>query len=98
MEEALFLTRFANSVKIVHRRDEFRASKIMQEKVLHDPKISAIWNAVVEELKGEQNEVETEIDGVFVAGDVYDSYYRQAVTASAGGVKAALKVREHFSR
>ena len=148
MEEALFLTRFANSVKIVHRRGEFRASKIMQEKVLHDPKISAIWNAVVEEIKGEQkvgsvvikdvntgerkelktdgvfvaighrpntdifkgklrmdekgylvtkNEVETEIDGVFVAGDVYDSYYRQAVTASAGGVKAALKVREHFS-
>lgn len=149
MEEALFLTRFANSVKIVHRRDAFRASKIMQEKVLHDPKISVIWNAVVDEIKGEQkvdsvvikdintgekkelkidgvfvaighkpntdifkgklrmdekgylvtkNEVETEIDGVFVAGDVYDSYYRQAVTASAGGVKAALKVREHFSR
>ena len=149
MEEALFLTRFANSVKIVHRRDAFRASKIMQEKVLHDPKISVIWNSVVDEIKGEQkvgsvvindvntgekkelkidgvfvaighkpntdifkgklrmdekgylitkNEVETDIDGVFVAGDVYDSYYRQAVTASAGGVKAALKVREHFSR
>jgi thioredoxin reductase (NADPH) len=149
MEEALFLTRFANSVKIVHRRDAFKASKIMQEKVLHDPKISVIWNSVVDEIKGEQkvgsvvikdvntgekkelkidgvfvaighkpntdifkgklrmdekgylitkNEVETDIDGVFVAGDVYDSYYRQAVTASAGGVKAALKVREHFSR
>ena len=148
MEEALFLTRFANSVKIVHRRDAFKASKIMQEKVLHDPKISVIWNSVVDEIKGEQkvgsvvikdvntgekkelkidgvfvaighkpntdifkgklrmdqkgylvtkNEVETEIEGVFVAGDVYDSYYRQAVTASAGGVKAALKVREHFS-
>jgi thioredoxin reductase (NADPH) len=53
MEEASFLTKFASKVTIVHRRDEFRASKIMQDRVLADPKISVIWNHVVQEIVGD---------------------------------------------
>ncbi len=80
MEEALFLTRFARTVTIVHRRDAFRASRIMQDRVLANEKIDVIWNAVVEEILGEDavtgvrlrdvatGEVrERPIDGVFVA-------------------------------
>ena len=82
MEEATFLTRFANKVTIVHRRDAFRASRIMQERVLQNPKIEVVWNAEVAEILGEdvghvtgvrlrdlvKNEVtEMPIDGVFAA-------------------------------
>ena len=80
MEEALFLTKFASKVTIVHRRDEFRASKIMAARALEHEKIDVIWNAVVTEVRGdgavtgvtledtvtgETRELET--DGVFVA-------------------------------
>ena len=80
MEEATFLTRFASKVTIVHRRGEFRASKIMQERVLSNPKISVIWDSVVDEIVGDgavravrlrevtTNEVRDLVtDGVFMA-------------------------------
>ncbi len=80
LEDGIFLTRFANSVTIVHRRDQLRASKIMQERAFSNPKIKFIWNTVVEEIKGDTkvtgvklrnvatNEIiEMPIDGVFIA-------------------------------
>jgi thioredoxin reductase (NADPH) len=54
MEEATFLTKFARSVTIVHRREEFRASSIMVKRVLENPAIRVRWNAVVEEVVGEE--------------------------------------------
>lgn len=54
MEEANFLTRFARQIYLVHRRDSFRASKIMQDRVLNNPKIKVIWNSVIEEIVGEK--------------------------------------------
>lgn len=57
MEEALFLTRFAKKVYVIHRRDSFRASKIMQDRVLKHPKIEVIWNSEVVEVKGNGKEV-----------------------------------------
>jgi thioredoxin reductase (NADPH) len=57
MEEATFLTRFAESVTIIHRRDEFRASKIMADRALADPKIRVAWNTVVDEVLGEDGKV-----------------------------------------
>ena len=147
MEEASFLTKFASKVTIVHRRDQFRASKIMQDRVLNNPKVSVIWDAVVDEVLGEDRNgkktviglklknvksgaitqlkadglfmaighqpntqlfkgiltmdekeylkvqpgsTRTNIPGVFAAGDVADSYYRQAVTAAGTGCMAAL--------
>jgi len=142
MEEALFLTRFAKSVSVIHRRDKLRASKIMQDKALKHPKIQFIWNSIVEEISGDQvvdkviiknlktqtvQEMEiqgvfiaighqpntaifndqlkcdakgyihtqfkstlTSIPGVFAAGDVADSVYRQAITAAGTGCIAAI--------
>jgi thioredoxin reductase (NADPH) len=52
MEEANFLTKFASKLTLVHRRDEFRASKVMQDRVLKNPKVSVEWNSVVEEVLG----------------------------------------------
>jgi thioredoxin reductase (NADPH) len=81
MEEATFLTRFAETVTIVHRRDSFRASKVMQLRALNNPKIKVEWNSVVEEILGENGKVEgarlrnvqtgetkhLDVTGVFVA-------------------------------
>jgi thioredoxin reductase (NADPH) len=143
MEEALFLTKFASKVTIVHRRDEFRASRIMAKRALEHPKIDVLWNTVVTEIHGEdavtgvtlqdtatgktrehaidgvfvaighqpttelfvdQLEMDdvgylvvghgaptqTSVEGVFAAGDVADSIYRQAVTAAGTGCMAAI--------
>ena len=80
MEEAIFLTKFASKVTIVHRRDEFRASPIMAQRALEHPKVEVIWDSVVEEILGEGNvtgvrvknlktdaTAELATDGVFVA-------------------------------
>lgn len=148
MEDSLFLTRFCNSVTIVHRRDAFRASKAMQDKVLSSAKIKVIWNSEVVEILGDKavsgirlkdntgkttemqidgvflaighvpttgflkgklkldeqgyivthDEVLTDLDGVYIAGDNADKFYRQAGTASSSGIKAALRVREYFQK
>lgn len=142
MEEALFLTKFASKLTVVHRRDEFRASTIMAERVVNHPKIEVAWNSTLEEVVGEQfvtgvvlkdtitgetremstdgvfiaighspntgvfagqielddngyiltepGRTETSIEGVYAAGDVADSVYRQAVTAAGIGCQAAL--------
>ena len=80
LEEALFLTKFASKVTLVHRRDEFRASKIMQDRVFANPKIDVRWNAVVDDVVGDGSVDELvlsdtvtgerstlAVDGVFVA-------------------------------
>ncbi|MDA4126835.1 MAG: thioredoxin-disulfide reductase [Thaumarchaeota archaeon] len=141
MEEATFLTKFATSVKVIHRRDELRASAALRKEATADPKISFIWNTVVTDVLGDgkvqgvrtkdlktgredelqvdglfvaigydpntdifrgqieldpkgyavvKNGTESSVPGVFVAGDVHDFRYRQAVTASADGCKALL--------
>ena len=145
MEEATYLTRFASKVTIVHRRDEFRASKIMQDRALNHPKIDVLWNSSVEEMLGDpqnggltgvrlkdtvsgkvserkcdgvfiaightpnaklvsdQLELDdkgyvltqpdsskTSIQGVFAAGDIQDTVYKQAITAAGSGCMAAL--------
>lgn len=80
MEEALALSRFASEVKIIHRRDKLRASKILQERVFKDPKIEVIWNSTVQEILGKDKvegirlrkvdsnqEFELACDAVFIA-------------------------------
>ncbi len=143
MEESLYLTKFAGEVLVVHRRGEFRASKVMAERVLSHPKIRPVWNArpvevvgddairgllVEDTVTGERRLLEvgglfvaightpntgflgdqleldpkgyvrvqpwrtaTSVEGVFAAGDVMDSYYRQAITAAGTGAMAALE-------
>jgi len=83
VEEALFLTNFANSVTVVHRRERFRAEKILQDRLFRNPKIAVIWDSMLEEVVGEESPLkvtgavlrniktntpsERRIDGVFVA-------------------------------
>jgi thioredoxin reductase (NADPH) len=83
VEEALFLTNFASKVTIVHRRDSFRAEKILQDRLKKNPKISVIWNSVLEDVRGDQDPLkvrsvilrnvetgaltEKPADGVFIA-------------------------------
>ena len=141
LEEALFLTKFASEVVLIHRRDEFRGSRIMQNRAKTHPKISIEWNTRVTDVLGEDKiealeltdtqsgekrempieglfiaighkpntdvfkeyldvddkgylEVEdhthSNIEGVFVAGDVHDHRYRQAITAAGDGCRAAI--------
>jgi thioredoxin reductase (NADPH) len=80
LEEAIFLTKFASKVSIIHRRGEFRASKIMQDRAFANPKIEVVWNAVVDDVAGEgavdhivlrdtvtDDLTELDVQGVFVA-------------------------------
>jgi thioredoxin reductase (NADPH) len=83
VEEALFLTNFASRVTIVHRRNSFRAEKILQERLKKNPKISVIWDTVLEDVRGDDNPpkvrsislrnvktgalTEKSVDGVFIA-------------------------------
>jgi thioredoxin reductase (NADPH) len=142
MEEATFLTKFADKVTVVHRRGEFRASQIMEDRARANDKIEFVTNAVVDEVIGDAGvtavrirdvntdeiaeipaqglfvaighdpntrlfldwleldeagyiltkpgSTETDIEGVFAAGDVVDHTYRQAVTAAGTGCMAAL--------
>lgn len=141
LEEALFLTKYATEITVIHRRDQLRASKIMQARAMNNKKIRFVWNSVVDEILGSakvegvkikntvtgevsmipcdgvfiaigfqpntkvfQGQIEldekgyvvsghetaTSVKGVFVAGDVHDHKYRQAVTAAGEGCKAAI--------
>eukprot|EP01101_Sappina_pedata_P004956 TRINITY_DN2181_c0_g1_i1.p1 TRINITY_DN2181_c0_g1~~TRINITY_DN2181_c0_g1_i1.p1 ORF type:complete len:385 (-),score=199.26 TRINITY_DN2181_c0_g1_i1:108-1091(-) len=141
-EEALFLTRFASQVTLIHRRDKLRASKVMIDRALSNPKIDVLWNTTIIGYKGEgfiqaiitkdlvtgeEKEVQaggvfmaighvpatnglentgldldeagyikvkelikTNIDGVFTAGDVHDTMYRQAISAAGFGCMSAI--------
>jgi thioredoxin reductase (NADPH) len=143
VEEATYLTKFASKVYMIVRRDELRASKIMQQRALKNPKIVMLWNTVVTDVLGDEKitglklqdtktqatrdmavgglflaightpitqfldgQLETDekgyvvlrepgrsytsVEGVFAAGDVADSIYRQAVTAAGMGCRAAI--------
>ncbi len=83
VEEALFLTNFANKVTVVHRRDSFRAERILQERLYRNPKISVLWNTVLADVSGDENPLkvkaavlrniktdeltECPVDGIFIA-------------------------------
>ncbi len=158
LEEALYLANIASHVTLIHRRDQFRGEKVMQNRVLNHPKISVIWNHAVEEIVGDPHPITGDvtglklkstkdestqdlpvhgvfiaighkpntdlfagqldmdetgyltrlpgsvvpthmgqpIPGVFVAGDVADSIYRQAVTAAGMGCMAALDANRYL--
>ncbi len=81
MEEALFLTRYANHVTVLHRRDSFRASKIMQRRVLEHPKISVRWNVVVDDVLGEDR-----VTGVLLR----DTVTGEPSTLDIGGLFIAI--------
>jgi thioredoxin reductase (NADPH) len=81
MEETLYLTKFASEVVVIHRRDKFRASKVMAERVLNHPKVRVIWNAVVTEVLGE-----TEISGL----QLQDTVTGAQQTLDVGGLFVAI--------
>jgi thioredoxin reductase (NADPH) len=81
MEEATFLTKFASRVTLVHRRSEFRASKIMQERALSNPKVSVIWDSVVDEILGE---------GAVTGARLRDVATGEATEVAADGVFMAI--------
>ena len=153
VEEAMFLTKFASKVYLVHRRDELRAEKMLQEKLKANKKIEIIWDSVVNEVVGttdpkvvnalqiknlktnkitdlkvdglfiaighdpatalfkdqldmdkegylitKPDSTETNIPGVYAAGDVKDKTFRQAVTAAGMGCMAALEAEKYLSK
>ena len=150
LEEATFLTRFASKVYLVHRRDTLRASKIMQERALGNPKIVPVWDTEVIEAVGADrlesvrvrnlktgvesslaatglfiavghdprselvkgqveldeagyvvvqrtHSTDTDVAGVFAAGDLVDHTYRQAITAAGTGCAAALDAERYLA-
>ena len=152
VEEAIFLTKFASKVQLIHRRDSLRAEKMLQKKLMDNQKIEIIWDSVVEEVIGDNepknvkglkiknvktnkveelkidglfiaighdpathlfkdqldmdkegylttkpDSTETNIPGVFAAGDVKDKIFRQAVTAAGMGCMAALEAEKFLS-
>tara|TARA_B100000745_G_scaffold13661_1_gene10164 strand:- start:131 stop:1075 length:945 start_codon:yes stop_codon:yes gene_type:complete len=152
VEEAMFLTKFASKVKLIHRRDSLRAEKLLQKKLMENKKIEIIWDSVVEEVIGDNepknvkglkiknlktnkideikidglfiaighdpatslfkeqldmdqegylitkpDSTETNIPGVYAAGDVKDKIFRQAVTAAGMGCMAALEAEKFLS-
>jgi len=152
VEEALFLTNFASKVTVIHRRDQFRAEKIMQARMFNNPKVEIMWDHVLEDVLGDDDPLgvtgarvrnvktgqmtdlavsgvfiaighdpatavfkghvemdeegyilhapdstETNIRGVYAAGDVIDKVYRQAVTAAGMGCMAALEAEKFIA-
>ena len=152
VEEAMFLTKFASKVKLIHRRDSLRAEKMLQKKLMENKKIEIIWDSVVEDVVGDKDpknvkgikiknvktnkideikldgvfiaighdpatqlfkdqlqmdkegylitkpdSTETNIPGVYAAGDVKDKTFRQAVTAAGMGCMAALEAEKFLS-
>ncbi|HEU5120836.1 MAG TPA: thioredoxin-disulfide reductase [Candidatus Nitrosocosmicus sp.] len=81
LEEATFLTKFGKSVKIIHRRDELRASKILQERAFENPKIEFIWNSAVVNIKGQSN-----VDAVTIK----DINTGEETVLNAGGLFVAI--------
>jgi thioredoxin reductase (NADPH) len=153
VEEAMFLTKFASKVKLIHRRNELRAEKMLQEKLKANKKIEIIWDSVIDEVVGDKepkgvngikiknlkdnkitelkvhglfiaighdpatslfkdqlkmdkegylitkpDSTETNIPGVFAAGDVKDKIFRQAVTAAGMGCMSALEAEKFLSK
>ena len=148
MEESIFLTKFCTKVTIIHRRDAFRASRILRDRALKNPRIKVRWNSVIEEVLGDGKKVtgvrlkdtksgkaadfktdgvflaighipntkifegilkldgngylkidsrmRTNMPGVFGAGDVHDTVYRQAVTAAGAGCAAAIEAEKYL--
>ncbi|NOY74760.1 MAG: FAD-dependent oxidoreductase, partial [Kiritimatiellaeota bacterium] len=91
-EEALFLTRFASAVTVIHRRDKLRASRIMAERAMAHPKIHFAWNSVVEEVLGEDAVVGVRIRNV-VSGEI-STIECQGYFAALGHIPATDAFRE----
>jgi len=147
LEESIFLTRYANSVTIVHRRDELRAGPFLQNRAKSNPKIDFIWNSTVTEILGEEavesvrlqdvitkeeriypidgififighipntqlfkdqldmdelgylkvdHLMKTDVAGVFAAGEVADSHFRQVITSAGMGAAAAIQANHYL--
>ena len=143
VEEALFLTNFASRVTVIHRRSEFRAERILQERLFKHPKVEVKWNTELADVTGKQmppsvtgatetvdvdgifiaightpataifrekldmkpggylavkpGTTQTNIPGVYAAGDVTDDVFRQAVTAAGMGCMAALEAERFLA-